>query len=150
MLLVAALPALSYDYKGPKPPKQDLPYLVHADKLIPTDAGEANEESSKRGTLYVLAGASASARTPVPEPIFVIDVKTIDPEKLSVYPFKVVNGRRELLMPTRPKDAPRPIKKSVKKLGGGLFVFELAELLPPGEYGLSPDGSNAVFAFQVF
>jgi len=28
-------------YNGPRPPKPDLPYLVHADHLIPTEAGQA-------------------------------------------------------------------------------------------------------------
>ena len=28
-------------YSGPRPPKADLPYLVHADNLVPTEAGVA-------------------------------------------------------------------------------------------------------------
>lgn len=150
VLLVASATLSAYDYRGPKPPKEDIPFLVHADNLVPTESGDAKSEKVKRGVLYFVPGAASQARTPLAEPIFVIDAKRLAPEKLSVYAFKITNGRRELLIPERAKDAPRPFKKTIKRLRNGLVIYEVAETLPPGEYALSPDGSDAVYCFQVY
>ena len=46
-------------YDGPRPPKPDLVYLVHADNLVPTEAAEAKEESG----VYTMPGATSPARS---------------------------------------------------------------------------------------
>ena len=47
-LLASALLSFGAEkYTGPLPPKSDIPYLVHADTLIETEAGDAREETRK-------------------------------------------------------------------------------------------------------
>ena len=53
--------AWTADYTGPRPPKPDMLYLVHADNLIPTEAGEAKEEGKGNSTKYVMPGATSPA-----------------------------------------------------------------------------------------
>src|SRR3954467_3280681 len=89
-LTVALMAAEKYD--GPRPPKPDMVYLVHADTLIPTEAVDAKDE----GGLYTLPGASSTARTPLAEPIFLIESDKILPERLELYRWDVKGGRREL------------------------------------------------------
>src|ERR1039458_4935950 len=45
--LAAAFAAAAQKYDGPRPPKPDVPYLKHADTLIPTEAVMAKEEKKK-------------------------------------------------------------------------------------------------------
>ena len=147
LLSIAAVCFAAYEYKGGNPPKPDLPYLVHADNLIPTDAGEAKKESAKKSTTFYIEGAAASAKTPLPEPIFLIDAHSLDITHLNIFPFKVVNGRREFTINSK---GAAPLKKSVHRVRDNLYVFEAAEALPAGQYALSPDGSDVVFCFEVF
>jgi hypothetical protein len=149
-LFLIAAAMFAWDYKGQHPEKADVLYLVHAEKLIPLDVAEAKEVGQKKGTGYSVDGASATAKTPLAEPIFLIHSKGLNPDNLSIYPFTVANGKRELFMSKNPKDAIRPIKKTVKKVGDNLYVLEVAQTLAPGEYGWSPDQSNTVFAFKVY
>src|SRR5215813_4171422 len=88
LLAFAAAPSWTADYTGPRPPKPDTLYLVHADNLIPTEAGEAKEEGKNANT-YVIAGASSSARTPLAEPIFIIQSDKIQPDSLELYKLDV-------------------------------------------------------------
>lgn len=140
-------------YTGPRPPKPDLPYLVHADNLAPTEASVAREEERKDFSAYVVTGAASSARTPLAEPIFLIQAQKLVPEKLSLYKCEVRNGNREVLIPTNPKkakDASRPFHVVVSRLEPGLYRVEVDEPLENGEYTLSPDGSNDSFSFSVY
>src|ERR1700691_1701857 len=90
-LLMIPLAALAADkYDGPRPPKPDMAYLVHADNLIPTEALEAKDD----GGLYTVPGASSSARTPLAEPIFLIESDKILPERLELYRWEEEGGRR--------------------------------------------------------
>ncbi len=157
LLALVALPLISVvhaadrKYAGPRPPKPDIPYLVHADNLIETEVAEAKEEDRSRDVLNSIPGASSPARTPLAEPIFLIDAQNIVPEKLELYRFEVRRGRREIAFPKRQsKDAPRPIRVLVTRVEGKLFRIEANEILENGEYALSPDGSTRVFAFQVY
>src|SRR5580658_10335157 len=68
--------AWTADYTGPRPPKPDMVYLVHADNLIPTEAGEAKEEGKGNSSKYVMTGATSPARTPLAEPIFIMQSDT--------------------------------------------------------------------------
>src|SRR5689334_16953153 len=91
ILFAASLFAQKYD--GPKPEKEDLPYILQAENLIPTEAGTAKEQKGKKDELtYTVSGAASKARTPLASPIFLIKTKEIVPEKLSLYRLEVKNG----------------------------------------------------------
>ncbi len=149
LLAAVAAPALSQKYDGPRPPKPDLPYLKHASDLIPTEAGQAEEEKQKKeDILYVVEGAASPARTPLASPIFLMVSDKIAPDRLGLYKLDVKNGHREILF--GPKKSPKPIRIEVSKLSGNLYKIEVEESLEPGEYSLSPADSNQVFCFQVY
>ena len=142
---LAALAAEKYD--GPRPPKPDIVYLVHADNLIPTEAVDAKDE----GGVYTVPGASSSARTPLAEPIFLIESDKVLPERLELYRWEVKGGRRELATGKgKRKGSARPLHLSVNKVDGRLYRVEASEPLENGEYSLSPNDSNKVFCFQVY
>jgi hypothetical protein len=152
LILILATAALAADkYDGPRPPKADLLYLVHADNLIPTEAAEAKEESKKNDTTYTLPGVSSPARTPLAEPIFLIESDRISPDRLELYRWDVKNGRRELaLSKARGKNNAKALHLSVTRIDGNLYRVEASEPLDNGEYSLSPSDSNQVFCFEVF
>lgn len=138
-------------YQGPKPPKPDLPYLLHASNLVETEAGEARESKVKDDVLYTVAGTTSSARTPMAEPIFIIDAEKLIPDRLSLYKMEVKNGQRQLQIGTgRRSKGAKPIFMMVNKLQGSLFRVEVNEYLENGEYCLSPEGSNQVFCFTTY
>src|SRR5260221_9059268 len=101
LLFTAALWA--QDYKGPVPPKADVPYLLHASTLVETEVQVAHEEKKKDDTLYWVDGPSSPARTPLAEPIFIIRADKLRPEKIEMYRFSPKKDRRELLVKDRPK-----------------------------------------------
>lgn len=141
------------DYKGPRPESVDTPYLLHASKLVALDVGEAKEESRKDGMGGLVTGSTAKARTPMAEPIFIMETKDITAEKMELYRFEVKNGNREVFFPSsgkKSKQSARPFRLTVTRLSPNLYRLEAAETLEPGEYSLSPSGSNKVFCFQVY
>jgi hypothetical protein len=149
LVLAAAFAASAQQkYIGPRPPKPDLPYLKHAENLIPTESGTASEEKKKDDILYVIAGAASTARTPLASPIFLMEADKLNPDRLGLYKLEVRNGRREILF--SPKKQPRPIRIEVNRLADKLYRIEVEDSLEAGEYSLSPDQSNQVFCFQVF
>lgn len=149
-LFLAAL-AFGQKYDGPRPPKPDLLYIVHADNLVPTEAVEAKEEGRKKDTQYSIAGAASQARTPLAEPIFIMESDKIRPEDLQLYRFDVKSGRREVtISQRRSRGGPRPLRLSVTRLEGRLYRIEADEELENGQYGISPNGSNTVFCFEVY
>ena len=148
-LAAGLLPAQKYN--GPRPPKPDVPYLVHADNLVATEVTEAKEEKRKDDQLYAVPGTSSPVKTPLAGPIFLIQADQLAPEKLSLYRFEIKNGRREVLFSQkRRKESAQPIHLSLSRLADGLFRLEVDQTLGNGEYGLSPEGSNQVFCFQVY
>jgi len=150
LALVSALFAQDR-YKGPKPPKTDIPYLLHASNLVETDSGEAQEGKNKNDTVYTIAGASAKARTPLAEPIFLMAVDKVSAEKLTCYRMETKGGSRQLIIPMKPgKNSPKPMRMNVTRVSDNLYRIELAETLPNGEYTLSPEGSNQAFSFSVY
>jgi hypothetical protein len=151
MLALAANLLMAQDYTGPTPPKADVPYLLHASTLVETQAGVAKKDTKKGATLYWLEGAASTAKTPLAEPIFIIRVEKLNPDKIELYQFDVNKGRRELELKERPgKNDPHPLHVSVTKLGKDLYKIEASEQLPNGEYSLSPQDSDQVFSFQVY
>jgi len=156
LLLIAlgaalSLPAQKDKWEGPQPPKPDLLYLMHADNLAPTEVTEATPETRKDGEAHSIPGASSPARTPLAGPILLLRAEKLAPEKLALFRFAVVKGRREVFFSKRrPKDSTRPIRFSVRRFAEGIVRLEVDESLENGEYGFSPDGSQQVFAFQVY
>jgi hypothetical protein len=148
LLMLSKIVALGADkYDGPRPPKPDLAYLVHADNLIPTEALDAKEESG----VYTASGASSPARTPLAEPIFLIESDKLLPERLELYRWDVKNGHRELaLAKGKKKGGAHALHLTVNKVDGKLYRVEASEPLEPGEYSLSPSDSNKVFCFEVY
>jgi len=147
--LAVALAASAQKYDGPRPPKPDLPYLKHAENLIPTEAVTAKEEKNKSDATYIIEGASSPARTPLAAPIFLMQAGSVSPAQLRLFKFQVRNGRRELFYPA--KRPPQAIHIVVTRLSAeGLWKIEVDESLEPGEYSLSPEGALQAFCFQVF
>jgi hypothetical protein len=148
LALAVVLTAAAQKYAGPRPPKADLPYLKHAENLIPTEAAQAKEEKKKDDTLYVIDGANSSAKTPLALPIFLLQAAKLVPERLQLFKLDSKNGRREILFSR--KDPPTAIRIEITRLDSDLYRIEVDEGLDPGEYTLSPQGSDQVFCFQVF
>lgn len=151
LTLLVATAAFGADYTGPRPAKVDLPYLLHASNLVATDAVDAQQESKKDTSTYTIPGAAATAKTPLAEPIFIIQADRISADLLELYKFDVKNGHREVSTSSRrTRGGPRPLRLTVTRLEKGLYRVEASETLENGEYGLSPSGSNRVFCFSVY
>jgi hypothetical protein len=148
LAFAVVLTATAQKYAGPRPPKADLPYLKHADNLVPAEAAEAKEEKKGGDILYVIDGANSSAKTPLASPIFLLQADKLVPARLQLFKLDSKNGRREILF--SPKHPPNAIRVEVTRLDSALYRIEVDESLDPGEYSLSPEGSDQVFCFQVF
>jgi hypothetical protein len=140
------------NYTGPKPAKPDLPYLLHAGKLVATESSEAREEKKGKESTYIISGAASQAKTPLPEPIFIIDAQTLAPERMELYKVEARNGVREVSLSEKRRKGGggRPIHLTVFPLGGKLYRLEAGENLDEGEYCLSPSESNRVFCFAIY
>ena len=151
VLVCAALAPAQQEYSGPRPPKPDLPYLMHADNLVATEAGEAREEQRKNESTYTISGAASPARTPLAEPIFLLLSDKIAPESLELYRLEVKGGNRQVVLAKKKKDS-RPLRLMVTRLAEKLYRIEVNEGmgLENGEYSLTPSGSNQVFCFEVY
>jgi hypothetical protein len=146
--LCALASAWAQQYDGPRPPKSDIPYLKHASNLIPTEPAEAKEEKNKDESLYIIQGAASTAKTPLAMPIFILKADKLAPDRLQLFRLESKAGHREILFSA--KSPPPTFHMEVTKLADGLYKIEVNEELEPGEYSLSPQGSNQVFCFQVF
>jgi hypothetical protein len=152
LVMITAAASFAQKYTGPRPPKPDVIYLVHADNLVPTEVTEAKQEGSKKNELtYSIAGAAAPARTPLAEPIFLIEADKISPQSLELYKAEVKSGHREVnMVQRRTRGGPHALRLSVTKLDGRLYRIEADQELENGQYTLSPNGSNTVFCFEVY
>jgi len=144
--LLAATAAFAQKYDGPRPPKPDILYLVHADNLIPTESTEARQEKST----FIVTGDSSPSRTPLAEPIFLMQADKIQPQSLELYKFEVKGGKREVNISSHRSRGSKVLRLTVTPLEGNLYRIEADEELENGEYVLSPEGSNAVFCFEVY
>jgi len=148
--LIALSLAAADKYQGPRPSKPDLPYLLHASRLVETEATEAREEKRKGDNVYVISGASSPARTPLAEPILLVETEKLQADRIELYKLEVRNGRREAVFPAKRRKEARPIRISVTRLDQNLYRIEAAIGLENGEYSLTPPASNQVFCFQVY
>lgn len=138
-------------YDGPVPPKPDVPYLLHARNLVETEIGQAREESRKNETSFIIAGASSPARSPLSEPIFIVDARQISPERMELYRLEVKNGNREVSLSSKARrGSSHAFHLMVTKLADHLYKVEVDEPLENGEYALSPSGDNRVFCFAIY
>ncbi len=144
--IVAACAANAQGYDGPRPPKPDLPYIKHADRLLATEAVEARTEKKKDDTVYIVDGANSPTRTPLAAPILLFVSGKIDPQNLQLFKMESKNGHREFVV----HRTAEPILVEVTKLEGLLSKIEPNNGLDPGEYALLASGSNQVFCFAVF
>ena len=150
LTLLCATALFGQKYNGPQPEKPDLPYLVHADNLVATEAGEAKQETRKDEILYVIDGATSPAATPLASPMFLIRSEQLVPDKLEIYKLESKNGRREVLFQRKKKQTARPIHRNVTRLGENLYRIDVEEALENGEYSITPSESNQVFCFRVY
>ncbi len=151
-LLITLAAAMADAQSLPDPPKQDVPYLIHATNLLETETSEAVEESDKKAQIYAVAGAASSVRTPLGFPEFLFASDQIDPGTLKLYGFESVNGRREVLIRKKKKIVVRSYYIDVIPQEDGVYRLRVDSSLSPGEYCLTPDGeegSNKVFCFAV-
>lgn len=151
--LAATLFAADDKYSGPRPTKPDLPYLLNANKLVPTEQAEAKETTGKKDLItYVISGASSSAKTPMAEPIFLIETSKLNVNSFELYKLDVKNGNREITLANgrRSKGGPKPLKLTVQRVADHLYRIEAGEGLENGQYSLSPSDSNQAFCFEVF
>ena len=149
LFYLCALAALAQQkYAGPRPPKPDIPYLLHANNLVATEVSEAKENPRKDEILYTIPGASSPVKTPLASPILLLAVEKLDPARLQLYKLESRNGQREILF--RKKKPTPPIRLDVTRLAEGLYRIEVGESLENGEYSLTPEESNRVFCFQVY
>ena len=138
---------------GPKPPKSDLPYLLEAEKLIPTDAQQVTRSGAKNDETITVNGTTSSARTPLPEPIFLFAPGQINASDFELIQFQVVNGKRQWKkgQPTNSGDEPEPVLRlTLRPVGEGVIRIEAAAMLNPGQFALVPRGKNTAFCFTVF
>lgn len=139
--------------KSPKPPQKDLPYLLEAEKLIPTDVQPATRSTAKDDQTITVAGVTSKARTPLPEPIFLFASGQINPSQFELIRFQVADGRRQWKkgQSAQPDDEPQePLRLTLRPLAEGLIRIEASPMLAPGEYALIARGQNTAFCFTVF
>jgi hypothetical protein len=150
IVLLCAFPLLAQKYSGPKPPKPDLPYLVHADNLVETESAQAEQQEGKNETTYVIPGATSKARTPLSSPVLLILTDQLQADKLQLYKLESKGGQRQILFLRKKKQVARPARLNVTHLDENLYRIEVDEILENGEYSLTPPDSNKVFCFQVY
>jgi hypothetical protein len=145
---VLAVALVAQTYSGPHPPKADIPYLLHAGRLLPTEVLEAKENQQKDASVYTMPGEHSPVKTPLASPTFILKVNQLNPEQLQLYQLQTAGGHREITFSK--KKNPQPYTFTVKKLEAGIFRLEVNESLPVGEYSITPAQSNQTFCFAVF
>lgn len=138
-------------YTGPRPPEQNVPFLIHADSLIPTEHGVAVPELPQNETVaYRIPGPKASVRTPLAAPAWLIDARGLDVETLRLFRLETHEGYREMTFQVGSRGGAIPLRISVEPVAGTLFRIQALDTLLPGEYAFTPDGANDVYCFAVF
>src|SRR5438270_1140719 len=84
-------------YDGPKPSKPDVPYLLQAGNLVETETAQATESHQKNDTIFNVRGAASPVKTPLAEPIFILQSAKLAPETLQLFKFDVSGGARQVI-----------------------------------------------------
>ena len=153
LLLGGFLVSAQEKYNVPKPQKPDVLFIVHAGSLVETEVAEAQESKNKDDIIYTVKGATSPAKTPMAEPILIMESSKVSPDRLSLFRMDIKNGQRQLTIRPqgkRGKNDAKPIFLMVNRLKGNLYKVEVNEFLENGEYCLSPEGSNQVFCFTTY
>lgn len=149
-IVIAGSLVAAEKYSGPVPPKPDIPYLLHASSLVETEVAQARQEG-KNNDKFVISGASSPARTPLAEPIFIIDARQIQADSFELYKMDVKGGNREVVLnETKRRGGSRALHLAVRPLGGHLYRVEADEPLENGEYALSPSNDNRAYCFEIY
>jgi hypothetical protein len=137
-------------YTGPRPPKPDIPYLQHADNLVEPEIGEAKEETRKDDNVAIVSGSTSPVTTPLASPVFLLQADKLNADKMELYRLESKNGNREIVLVHKKKPVARPIRLKVSQVSSdNLYRIEADESLQPGEYSLTPSGSDQVFCFRI-
>lgn len=134
----------------PRPDRKDVPYLVHANNLVPTEILKSEARDRPEGTSYSLPGETSPARTPLALPIFLLDSAQIKPEQIRLIRLTPKDGHREAVLSKKPSPDNPPILLTVTNLGSGLYRFEVVNEIENGEYALNVAGTSQFFCFTVF
>jgi hypothetical protein len=138
-------------YTGPKPPKKNVPYIVHAGNPVETEVSTAFQIINNDLITYVISGEKSTARTPLASPIFVIEPAALmDVEKFRLFRLEAKDGHRTVTFHNKGLRGAMPLRIQITSIPGGLYQIEVADTLSPGQYALTPDGTNEVFCFEVF
>ncbi len=109
IVLLCAWPLAAQKYTGPRPAKPDLPYLMHADNLIPTESLEAKPDERKGEVNYVIPGAANSTvRTPLASPAFLVLTDQLQADHLQLFKLQSKGDHREILVSRKNKAVARP------------------------------------------
>ena len=129
------------------PPQSDLPYLKHADTLVPTEASAIKSEKDKDDTRYTIDGAASPARTPLSLPILLLKADHVDPLKLQLIHLRTAESRREITASEIKKAD--VLHVAVTRLDGGVFRLAVSDSLDSGEYMLVTPGFDRAFCFAI-
>jgi|SRR5579862_296476 hypothetical protein len=149
-LILCSTTLFGQKYTGPQPEKADLPYLMHADNLVATEAGEAKDEHRKDDDVAVIGGATSPVATPLASPIFLMRADKLNADTLEIYKLESKNGHREVTLTHKKKPVAKPVIVSVTKVGDDLYRLEVNQELSNGEYSITPRDLNLVFCFRVY
>ena len=138
------------EYAGPRPPRKDTVYLVHADQLIATEASIARQQTTANEVTYIVPGERSTARTPLASPTLLIETENLSADKLRLFRLDVRNGHRELSFHYKGRGGTYPLRADIANIAADLYRIDVLDSLSAGEYALSPDGANDVFCFEVF
>jgi len=106
-------------YSGPRPPKPDVPYLLHADNLIATEAGQAREDRhGKSESSYSVPGAASRRARRWAEPIF-CSSPTRSRRVLATVPLRSEERQSRGVMARKRN---HPLRVTVKPLGDGCIA----------------------------
>jgi hypothetical protein len=141
------------DYNGPVPPKPDIPYLLHASKLVEPEVTTAMEKDEKKVSVATVAGAASPVRTPLPEPIFIYKSQNIQPQRLQMFKMQVKGDERRVEFAnegSKKSDSSRPVILMMNRLGPDLYRIEVNEPIDDGQYCISPSGAQTAFCFEIY
>jgi hypothetical protein len=149
-ILLAGFLIAGMEYAGPRLPRKDTVYLVHADQLIATEASVARQQTTANEITYIVSGESSTARTPLARPTLLIEAENLTADKFRLFPLDVRNGHHELNFHYKGRGGAFPRRADIANTAADIGRIDVLDSLSAGEYALSPDGVNDVFCFEVF